>query len=675
MSKSPAKPVAKLVLSLAENIPFNKLKLAQANVRRTKLGVSIEHLAEDIAHRTLLQSINVRAELDANGEPTGLYEIPAGGRRYRALELLVKQKRLAKTAPVPCVIRTDGIAVEDSLAENVHREQLHPLDQFRAFQELIAEGLSEAEIAARFFVPPAIVKQRLRLATVAPELQAAYAADEMILEQLMAFTVSDDHQRQIEVWTAVNASGRDLASDIRRLLTENTVPVSDPRAAYVGKTAYVAAGGHVYRDLFSTDTDCYFQDVPLLERLVAEKLAAARETLLTEGWQWVETAVSFPYSASLRQIPSSPIQLTHEQKVHRSTIEDQLNALDEQYDYGETLDETDQARHDAVRAELESFDREDYDPADVARAGAFISLDRNGSLVIRRGYLRPDPVTPSSPKGLTTRSTTGRMSVSCVGNMPGSAATNPSIEATMEDDPGEALKPLSERLITELSSYMTLALREAVANNPRVAMTALLHSLCLNLFNKTSGKSCLAITAVIVRTAAEAPDLATSGPAQALDAVQQMYEAILPKTSPELWHTLDQMSEQDRLGLLAFCTAQTIDAHYQQPNAWNPSQGRADHAATLAQAVRLDIAATGWTPTVANYLDRVPRPRILEAIREAKGDQSGLLIAHLKKADMAREAARMLAGTGWLPEPLRVPRDDDAADEPSQALPDFLAAE
>ena len=42
-----------------------------------------------------------------------MFEIPAGGRRYRALELLVKQKRLAKTAPIPCVIREGGIAEED----------------------------------------------------------------------------------------------------------------------------------------------------------------------------------------------------------------------------------------------------------------------------------------------------------------------------------------------------------------------------------------------------------------------------------------------------------------------------------------------------------------------------------------------------------------------------------
>ena len=102
--------LSKITLSQAENIPFNKLKLSQSNVRTVKAGVSITELADDIAHRTLLQSINVRAELDANEQPTGFYEIPAGGRRYRALELLVAQKRLAKTALVPCVIRTGGIA-------------------------------------------------------------------------------------------------------------------------------------------------------------------------------------------------------------------------------------------------------------------------------------------------------------------------------------------------------------------------------------------------------------------------------------------------------------------------------------------------------------------------------------------------------------------------------------
>jgi len=81
----------KIVLSPSRDIPFNKLVLSQSNVRRTKAGVSIEDLAEDIARRTLLQSLNVRPVLDGDGHETGMFEVPAGGRRYRALERLVKQ--------------------------------------------------------------------------------------------------------------------------------------------------------------------------------------------------------------------------------------------------------------------------------------------------------------------------------------------------------------------------------------------------------------------------------------------------------------------------------------------------------------------------------------------------------------------------------------------------------
>ena len=153
-----AQAIQKITLSASRDIPFNKLMLSQSNVRRIKAGVSIEELAEDIARRTLLQSLTVRPVHDADGNETGMFEIPAGGRRYRALELLVKQKRLAKTAPIPCVIREGGIAEEDSLAENVQRAPLHPLDQFRAFLALREKGQSEEEIAAAFFVAVSVVQ-------------------------------------------------------------------------------------------------------------------------------------------------------------------------------------------------------------------------------------------------------------------------------------------------------------------------------------------------------------------------------------------------------------------------------------------------------------------------------------------------------------------------------------
>jgi ParB family chromosome partitioning protein len=108
-------------------------------------------------------------------------------------------------------------------------------------------------------------------------------------------------------------------------------------------------------------------------------------------------------------------------------------------------------------------------------------------------------------------------------------------------------------------------------------------------------------------------------------------------------------------------------------------QRRLVQADRLACAVGLDMVEAGWRPTVDNYLGRVTKPRILEAVREAKGEQSAQLIDHLKKADMAKEAERLLEGTSWLPEPLRIPEaaaakaiDGDVAED-TEALPAFLS--
>src|SRR3546814_14910141 len=121
-----AKAAQKLVLSGSRDIPFDKLALSQSNVRRVKAGVSIGQLAEDIVRRTLLQSLNVRPILDSEGQETGRFEVPAGGRRYRALELLVKQKRLARNAPIPCVVRTANDGVLNTDERHVGKECASP---------------------------------------------------------------------------------------------------------------------------------------------------------------------------------------------------------------------------------------------------------------------------------------------------------------------------------------------------------------------------------------------------------------------------------------------------------------------------------------------------------------------------------------------------------------------
>ena len=286
--------VQKVTLSSSRDIPFNKLLLPQLNVRHVRSGVSIEELAEDIALRGLLQGFSVRAVANADGVETGTYEIPAGGRRFRALQLLVKQMRMTKTTPVPCVVREGGLAEEDSLAENVQRAPLHALDQFRAFLALREKGQSEEEIAAAFFVPVGVVKQRLRLASVSPKLLDVYAEDGMTLDQLMAFTVSGDHQRQEQVFERLTQSYDKQPYTIRRMLTEGTVRASDKRAQFITVSACEEAGGVVLNDLFQGDDGGWLQDAGLVDMMVAEKLREAADAVRADGWKWTEVAPTSP---------------------------------------------------------------------------------------------------------------------------------------------------------------------------------------------------------------------------------------------------------------------------------------------------------------------------------------------------------------------------------------------
>ena len=135
----------------------------------------------------------------------------------------------------------------------MQRAALHPLDQFRAFVALRENGQGNEEIAAAFFVTPQVVKQRLKLASVAPALLELYAEDEMTLEQLMAFTVNPDHKRQIQVWDAIKSPWNKKPYQIPRMLTETSVRASDRRAVFVGVDAYQAAGGTMLHDLFQGD--------------------------------------------------------------------------------------------------------------------------------------------------------------------------------------------------------------------------------------------------------------------------------------------------------------------------------------------------------------------------------------------------------------------------------------
>ncbi|MGE5515996.1 MAG: DNA-binding protein [Bacteroidota bacterium] len=650
--------MAKITLSTSRDIPFNKLVLSQANVRHVKAGVSIEELAEDIALRTLLQSLTVRAIVDADGVETGLFEVPVGGRRFRALELLVKQKRLAKTAPIPCVIRTDGLGAEDSLAENLQRAPLHPLDQFRAFLTLCEAGMSEEDIAARFFVAPVVVKQRLRLVTVSPKLLDLYAEDQLTLEQLMAFSVTADQARQEQVWDGLSRSYHREPYYIRKLLTEGAVRASDKRAQFVGIAAYEAAGGVLQRDLFEPDDGGWLQDPALLDRLVATKLEAEADVLRAEGWKWVEAAPAFPYghTNTLRRLSGEAVPLTEEEQASLEALQVEHSQLVETYAGQEDVPEEVDLRLNEIGTAMAALQNRPlaYDPTEVSCAGAFVSIDGDGKPRVERGYVRPEDEPAPEPAPDSEGGTPADPEQPTAAPLAtGSSATV--VEVPDEDD---VIRPLPDRLITELTAHRTLALRDALANAPDTAFLAVLHVLCLKAFYRHSSDSCLEIEAKSASFASQAPGLADSASAKAIDGRHQNWARQLPQDPANLWEALTAFDGDSQSALFAHCAALTVSALYEP---WNRRPRSLAHADRLALAVGLDMAAAGWAPTVDNYLGRVTKARILEAVREAQDGAAAQMIDHLRKPDMAREAERLLDGSGWLPEPLRMPKAEVVA--------------
>ena len=668
------KSVQKITLSCSRDIPFDKLRLSQSNVRRIKAGVSIEELAEDIARRGLLQGLSVRALVDDAGVDTGLFEIPAGGRRYRALELLVKQKRLAKTAPVPCVVREGGIAEEDSLAENVQRAPLHPLDQFRAFQALREKGQSEEEIAAAFFVPVAVVKQRLKLASVSPKLLDVYAEDGMALEQLMAFTVSADHERQEQVFERLRQSYDKQPYAIRRMLTEGAVRACDKRAQFIGLEAYVEAGGSVMRDLFQGDDGGWLQDVGLVDRMVADKLGQHADAVRAEGWKWVEEAPELPYGHiyGLRQLRGDAVAMTAEEEASCAALQQEMDDIEASFAQAEELSEEADRRMGELETAIEALNDRPiaFDPDEVARAGVFVTIDHSGDVQVERGFVRPEDELPLEEPDVATDTAADASDGSFGAEIDGEVV-QPQVDP-LEPEEDEGMKPLSDRLVAELTAHRTLALRQALGEQPDVALLAALHALSLQLFYTYALDSCLELTLRCVGFSAQAPGLQDSTAARALTERHAAWRAALPRDADQLWDALTAFDTDSRQALFAHCVGQSVNA---VSESYNRRPRAIAHADRLAQAVELDMVAAGWTPTVDNFLGRVTKARILDAVREARGERTAELRAHLKKGEMAEQAEGLLAGSGWLPELLRTPgRATPEATEPETTL-DTAAAE
>ena len=305
------------------NVPLNKLTVWPGNVRKTRNQDGIDALAASIKAHGLQQNLVVRKD----GKK---FAVVAGGRRLKALQQLAKAGDLQATFPVPCRITAADNATELSLAENVMREDMHPADQFEAFRSLTDDGMPVADIAARFGCSETHVQKLLKLARVSPKIIKTYRNDDLTLECVMAFTVTDDREAQERVLADFDPERND-ARDIRDALTENDIAATDKRVKFVTLKQYEKAGGKLKRDLFSDDdSGVYIEDAALLDTLVTEGLAKKARPVRAEGWKWVEVTHDFGYqkSSGYKRIYPAPVALTEAEQKQFDSLQAEYAALD-----------------------------------------------------------------------------------------------------------------------------------------------------------------------------------------------------------------------------------------------------------------------------------------------------------------------------------------------------------
>jgi len=653
------------------DIPLNRLKASPKNVRRVGHRAEvIEARAASITYKGVLQPLVVEPEVK-DGRETGYYLVSAGEGRRQALRLLAKRKRLAKGAAVRCVVDTTNDPAEVSMDENLSREPMHPADQFEAFRDLAErKGYGAEEIGARFGVKPDIVRQRLRLGAVAPALLDLYREEALALDQVMAFAVNPDPERQLQVYEQLPVNNRQPYA-IRRAMTETKVGADDSRVRFVGLQAYVEAGGPVLRDLFTPENEGWVEDVVLLDRLVAEKLAAvAQEVRDREGWKWASAHLEFPHGHGYGRIWEHVRTRPAVEAEAISALQTEEAALTDQWADVEPPPPEVAARFEAIAAALEALG-EDYgfDPEEKARAGVLVVLTPYGEARIDRGFVRPEDEPAPEAEAEADGDEPG------VGVDPGEEEDDGAEdeaedqagygEAEADEPVGDPAAPLPERVIAELTAHRSAALRDALAQDPDLAQVALVHALVSRVFAVGVAATCLDIRWGSRDLNAFGEGIEDSAAGQAIAERHRLWARQMPTRPEDFWDFVVGLDGDSRASLLAHCVSLTLDG----VRAWErrPLTVLA-HVETLATALDLDMLAY-WKPTAVRYLDRVTKAQVMAAVTEGVSQDAAKRLAGLKKPEMVAAAEPLLVEAGWLPALLRTARPQAVEPEPDPAGP------
>ncbi len=176
----------------------------------------LEALARSIKEQGIIQPLMVRMD-------GGDFELITGERRLRAA---IK----AGLSQVPVIVKTisDADMLEMSIVENIHREDLNPMEEADAYHQLMTTfDLTQDQVATRVGKSRSAVTNFLRLRKLPEQLKVSIADGDLSMGHARALLGAGTAAQQTAVWRVVISKGlnvRQTENLIKRLKTEKKKP-------------------------------------------------------------------------------------------------------------------------------------------------------------------------------------------------------------------------------------------------------------------------------------------------------------------------------------------------------------------------------------------------------------------------------------------------------------------
>lgn len=590
---APAKTVAKRkapAAKTAEILPPSLLTHEKQTVRVADLKLSPlnprQHVSEDeiAVLAASIKAIGLLQDMAGLETKSGV-EIVFGGRRMRALQKIVAEDNDSNMAVDVIMAKDEREAIQWAGAENTARTQPHPADEIIAYKKSIDLGAMEDQIAKAFGVTVRHVKGRLKLAGLAPVILDALRADEITLDIAAAYTMSDDQDKQAELYDEFKDHwiGRE-AGEIKARLNTDAVDCDDNVARFVTRETYEAAGGRVNEDLFGDDT--YFLDRDLLYQLADDKCETIKAEFEQQGWNWVECVSGHPSWEAMR-----PYAQVYPQQVP-FTEEDEEN-----YNELAALIESGNAQEADVEAfnqMEERLNKKVYSDDQKAHAGVMFWIGYNGKVDTNMGYVAPDDIKAAVEAGVLEK-------------------------VKPVSTPAKKKGPYPEALMRDMSVIRTCSLQKALLDKPDFALDLLFFALTSSIY---SDQNPIGLSTTNKRIEVKEDD------GQSVPETLEQADFVPPinaETAAKALAKFRKLPKKAKQTMMVEQLARTLSAGLSLPDTINPL---VELLATETNACPRDV----WTPTTS-FLKRLTSAQLDQIMAFINDGEVGRNFLGMKKMD------------------------------------------